>query len=210
MLFKLKNVEYKITGKIVLNKINLSVLRGEHLLIHGPSGCGKTTLLNLMFGLLKPNSGQIFYENTDFSSLSEDQKDKLRAKEFGFVFQKLHLIKYLNVEQNINLAKNQNHNQNINRLIENLGLINKKKQLAKDLSFGEAQRVAIARGVINNPKVIFADEPTSSLDDTNVDKVMEQILMQTKKSNSTLIISSHDQRIKKLFKKTFRIKNERS
>jgi len=199
MLFKIKNLEYKIENQEILSKQNFDLEKSNHLLILGPSGCGKTTLINLISGLLKPTSGMILFENKDYSSLSNEEIDKIRAENFGFIFQKLHLIGHLSVEQNIILAQNNPNSQNVSKLINNLGLSGKNKQMARDLSFGEAQRVAIARGVANNPKVIFADEPTSALDDVNAKKVMNLIFSQVEKTNSTLIVCTHDERIKKLF-----------
>ncbi len=199
MLFKIKNLEYKIENLEILRKQNFDLEKSNHLLILGPSGCGKTTLINLISGLLKPTSGMILFENKDYSSLSNEEIDKIRAENFGFIFQKLHLIGHLSVEQNIILAQNNPNSQNVSKLINNLGLSGKNKQMARDLSFGEAQRVAIARGVANNPKVIFADEPTSALDDVNAKKVMNLIFSQVEKTNSTLIVCTHDERIKKLF-----------
>ena len=95
---------------------------------------------------------------------------------------------------------------NIEKLIEDIGLTAKKKQLAKDLSFGESQRVAIARGVVNNPKIIFADEPTSSLDDENTKRVLKLISAQANKNKSSIVISTHDERVKKFFKNILEIK----
>ena len=182
MLFKIKNLEYKIENLEILRKQNFDLEKSNHLLILGPSGCG-----------------MILFENKDYSSLSNEEIDKIRAEKFGFIFQKLHLIGHLSVEQNIILAQNNPNSQNVSKLINNLGLSEKNKQMARDLSFGEAQRVAIARGVANNPKVIFADEPTSALDDVNAKKVMNLIFSQVEKTNSTLIVCTHDERIKKLF-----------
>ena len=199
MLFILENIEYKLQNKVILNNLSFSIKPGQHLLLHGPSGCGKTTLINLMSGLLRLSAGRILFENTDYSGLSDEKLDSLRADNFGFIFQKLHLINHLNVEQNILIAKNKQHFQDLDQLIKELNIFDKKKQMIRDLSVGEAQRVAIARGVINNPKVIFADEPTSSLDDLNAKKVMNLILSQTEKINSTLVMSSHDIRIKNFF-----------
>ncbi len=199
MLFKILNLEYKIENRSILEKKNFTVEKNKHVLLLGPSGCGKTTLINLMTGLLKPSSGEIFFENKNFSFLSDQEIDGLRSENFGLIFQKLHLIKHLNVEQNITLAKNKSHSLNINELINDLGLSGKNKQMAKDLSVGESQRVAIARGIANHPKVIFADEPTSALDQLNTKKVIELIFSQAKKTNATLIVSTHDNRIKKYF-----------
>ena len=106
MSFKLIDIEFFIENQKILNKKNLNLSEGEHVLIYGPSGSGKTTLINLMAGLLKPTSGKIYYRKTDYSSLKELQIDNLRKEKFGFIFQKLHLIEHLNVEQNISLGQN--------------------------------------------------------------------------------------------------------
>ena len=201
MFLGVKNLEFKVANKTILNKQNFSISKGKHVLISGLSGSGKTTLMNLMSGLLKPTSGFVSFEENDFSKLTEENIDQIRSKNFGFIFQRLHLIKHLTVEQNILLGLNKDQSPNIDELIYDIGLKNKHTQLAKNLSFGESQRVAIARGIINSPKVIFADEPTSSLDDRNTKKVLELIFSQAKKNNSTIIISSHDERVKKFFKK---------
>ena len=206
MLFRIKNLEFNVQEKNnLIDKLNFDLKKHNHLLILGPSGCGKTTLMNIMSGLLKASSGTIEFEGNDYSSLSSEEIDELRAKSFGFIFQKLHLIKHLNVLQNIMLAKNKKKSQNIYKLIDELGLTNKKNQMVRDLSFGEAQRVAIARGLANNPKVIFADEPTSGLDDENTNKVMSLLFSEIKKNHSTLIVCTHDNRIKKFFSNTLEI-----
>ena len=206
MFLRVKNLEFKVANKTILNKQNFSVSKSKHLIISGSSGSGKTTLMNLMSGLLKPTSGFVSFEENDFSKLTEENIDQIRSKNFGFIFQRLHLIKHLTVEQNILLGLNKDQSPNIDELLDDIGLKNKHTQLAKNLSFGESQRVAIARGIINSPKVIFADEPTSSLDDKNTKKVLELIFSQAKKNNSTIIISSHDERVKKFFKKPQEIK----
>ena len=199
MLNTILNLKFKLKAKSILKKIDLTIEKNKHLLILGSSGCGKTTLINLMTGLLKPSSGEIFFEDKNYSLLSDQELDNLRSENFGLIFQKLHLIKHLNIEQNISLAKNKSHSLNINELINDLGLFGRNKQIAKNLSVGESQRVAIARGIANNPKVIFADEPTSALDELNTKKVIELLFTQAKKTYATLIVSSHDYRIKKYF-----------
>ena len=199
MHFKIENLEFKYDDQIVFDNQNFIIDRGQKLLIHGPSGCGKTTLINLMSGLLKSQFGKIIFENEDLFELSENKLDELRAKNFGFVFQRLYLINYLNVEQNIQLANVSSNSSNMNSLIEELGLLDKRKSKIRELSVGEAQRVAIARAIVSKPKVIFADEPTSALDDNNSEKVMKLLFTQAEKNNTTLIVSSHDYRIKKKF-----------
>ena len=151
------------------------MIKLEHQLILGSSGCGKTTLLNLMAGLIRPTTGEISFKEK-YSELSQIEIDQLRADNFGFIFQKLHLIDYLTVEQNIAIIPNKNlDNKIIIDLIDSLGLSQKEKRLVRELSFGEAQRVAIARGLANQPKVVFADEPTSALDNKNTKIVMDLI-----------------------------------
>ena len=155
MLFEIKNLEYIIENNKILSKKNLTIGENNHLLILGPSGCGKTTLINLMSGLLKPSSGEVIFMKKNLSLLTNIELDSLRFKYFGFVFQKLHLLGHLNIEQNILLAKNGSNSINVDKLINDLGLLEKKKIMANDLSQGEAQKVAIARGMTNQPKVIY-------------------------------------------------------
>ena len=206
MLFNLKKIEYKVGTQNVLKECNISIKENEHLLILGPSGCGKTTLMYLMAGLLKTTSGEIFFERQSYSLMQEKEIDDLRANNFGFIFQKLHLIEHLNVQQNIAIANTKFNFKRNEELINNLGLSEKKNQKIHDLSVGEAQRVAIARGLVNKPKVIFADEPTSALDDVNAKKVMDLIFSQMEKTSTTLIVSTHDDRIKKNFSQILEIK----
>mgnify|MGYP005625993929 FL=1 len=206
MFFLVKNLDFIIGNNTILSELNFSLDNGSHLIISGPSGSGKSTLINLMSGLYRPTSGHVSFESNDYSKLTDKDIDEMRAKNFGLIFQRLHLIKHLTVEQNILLGFNKIKLPNIEKLIEDIGLTAKKKQLAKDLSFGESQRVAIARGVVNNPKIIFADEPTSSLDDKNTTTVLELISAQAKKNKSSIVISTHDERVKKFFKNTFEIK----
>ena len=206
MFFLVKNLDFIIGNNTILSELNFSLDNGSHLIISGPSGSGKSTLINLMSGLYRPTSGHVSFESNDYSKLTDKDIDEMRAKNFGLIFQRLHLIKHLTVEQNILLGFNKIKLPNIEKLIEDIGLTAKKKQLAKDLSFGESQRVAIARGVVNNPKIIFADEPTSSLDDENTTTVLELISAQAKKNKSSIVISTHDERVKKFFKNTFEIK----
>ena len=206
MFFLVKNLDFIIANNTILSELNFSLDNGSHLIISGPSGSGKSTLINLMSGLYRPTSGHVSFESNDYSKLTDKDIDEMRAKNFGLIFQRLHLIKHLTVEQNILLGFNKIKLPNIEKLIEDIGLTAKKKQLAKDLSFGESQRVAIARGVVNNPKIIFADEPTSSLDDENTKRVLKLISAQANKNKSSIVISTHDERVKKFFKNILEIK----
>lgn len=200
-MLQIKNATYRIADKDILSPQSLTIEQGQHLLLLGPSGCGKTTLMNLMAGLLRPTGGEIEFQGSRYSALSDTALDNLRAQNFGFVFQKLHLIGHLTVAQNIAVAQTTTDLTRISTLLVELGLTGKGGQRARDLSVGEAQRVAIARAVVNNPKVIFADEPTSALDDANTDKMMNLIFAQAAKTGATIIGATHDARIKARFTK---------
>ncbi len=198
-MFELDNITFKNKQRTILSLDNKRVAKGENILLLGPSGCGKTSLMNIMAGLMSPTSGDVCFEDTSYAFLSNSDIDKLRAKNFGFIFQTMHLLGHLNVTQNIALAQTAPNPQRIQTLISELGLTGKDKQKAQDLSVGEAQRVAIARAVANNPAVIFADEPTSALDDANTQKVMDLLFDQAAKTGATIIAATHDNRIKKYF-----------
>ena len=205
MLFNLIDIEFKVKSEVILKKKSLKIYSGKHLLIYGPSGSGKTTLVNIMTGLIKPSKGQIYYKNNDYEKLNIDQIDNLRLLNFGLIFQKLHLIGHLNVQQNISIAQSTPNFDRINELMKSLDIFDKRNQKARDLSVGEAQRVAIARGVVNNPSIIFADEPTSALDDVNAQRVINLIFSQANQTKATLIVSTHDQRIKGLFSNSLEV-----
>ncbi len=199
MLFDVNNVCFTVRNTQILDNVNLHVEAGQSLLLLGPSGSGKTSLLNILAGLSQPGSGEVKYNDQIYAALSQSELDRLRANNFGFVFQKLLLIGHLSVEQNIGLSQSKADHQRIKNLVDDLGLSGKEKQKARDLSVGEAQRVAIARAVVHNPTVIFADEPTSALDDINAEKVMNLIFDQAKKSGATVVAATHDARIKGMF-----------
>ena len=205
-ILQIKSLEYEINGQKIIKGNSFNINHKEHQLILGDSGSGKTTLLNLMSGLLKPSKGEILFEGLKYSTLNEKDLDILRAENFGFIFQKLNLIDYLSIKQNLALVKDKLNSYDVDKMISELGLSGKSNQEVKNLSFGEAQRVAIARAVINNPKVIFADEPTSALDDSNTEIVMKMIFEHVNKNNSTLVVCTHDDRVKKFFSNAMVIK----
>jgi putative ABC transport system ATP-binding protein len=182
---------------------DITCSQGEHLLILGQSGCGKTTLLHLMAGLLRPVKGVIKVGTTDLSNLSEQQLDTFRGNNIGIVFQQSHLIKALTVEENLQAAQylsgNSQDTNSIKTLLAKLNLEQKLKSKPHHLSIGEQQRVSIARALINDPLLILADEPTSSLDDKNCNEVIDLLLSQSKASNASLIIVTHDVRLKQRF-----------
>lgn len=199
-MLTLKNLSYQVDGETIISDQSLSIQTGDHLLLLGASGCGKTTLMNVMAGLLRPSGGEVAFHDQHYVSMSDGALDRLRARHFGFVFQTLHLIGHLSVAQNIALVQSVRDEQRVQDLIGELGLKGREGQKARDLSVGEAQRVAIARAVANNPSVIFADEATSALDDANTEIVMDLLLEQAQKTAATLVVATHDARIKERFK----------
>lgn len=176
---------------------------GSTLLITGDSGKGKTTYLHILAGLLQPKSGEIIIDNTDLVSLSEKTTDKFRGKNIGVVFQKSYFIAALSILENLEmaswLATGKKHTKRAKRLLEQLGIDNQAEKLPSQLSIGQQQRVSIARALMNEPKVLLADEPTSSLDDKNAEKVIELLTSLSKEYKAALLIVTHDSRIKEKF-----------
>jgi len=176
---------------------------GETLLITGGSGTGKTTLLHLLGGLLRPQSGEIFIESTNIATLSEKKLDHFRGKNVGLVLQQSHFVASLNVLENVVLASwlatGKQATEKAKQLLEHLHLTNHLHKLPSQLSIGQQQRVSIARAMINEPKLLLADEPTSSLDDENAFKVADMLSNLAKQYNSALVIVTHDQRLKDRF-----------
>ena len=183
---------------------DFTIQQGGHWLLLGESGSGKTTLLHLLGGLLKSLHGKITVKGTDITQLSESALDRFRGQHIGFIFQKNHLISALSVKNNLLMAPvlagmKQDENR-VDEVLGQLALIEKKDSFIKTLSQGQAQRVAIARAVLNKPSVIFADEPTSALDDRNCERVIDLLLEASTQNNATLVVATHDQRLKSKIK----------
>ncbi|TAE23856.1 MAG: ATP-binding cassette domain-containing protein [Cytophagales bacterium] len=172
----------------------------ESLLILGRSGTGKTTLLHLLALLLKPEGGSVTMNNTDLTRLSVAETAAFRAKHVGIVYQKPHFVSSLSVLDNLilanYLASQPQNRERARELANQLGFSDRLDKKTHQLSQGEQQRVSIARAVMNSPGVILADEPTSSLDDTNTDRVLDLLRRQSEQIGASLIIVTHDQRLK--------------
>ena len=211
MIISLKEVRYCWPGQQqpTLNIPLLEVEKGEHLFLHGPSGTGKTTLLNLLTGINKPQSGLVEILRSDIAQLSESKRDRFRADHLGVIFQQFNLLPYLSVLDNVLLSCDfsKSRRQQAGNPIESA------KQLLLDmeisgellhskisnLSMGQQQRVAVARALIGNPEIIIADEPTSALDTDNRDRFMDLLFSEADKFDSTLIFVSHDTQIQQRF-----------
>lgn len=183
---------------------NIECQRGEKWLILGQSGCGKTTLLHLLGGLLAPKSGSVFVNETELNRLPPSVADRFRGKNIGIVFQKSHFVQSLTVEENLLLAQQlageTPNKKAVKVILDKLNLGHKGHAKPSALSQGEQQRVAIARALVNSPSVILADEPTSALDDHNTTQVIQLLETQAAEANATLIIVTHDGRLKDYFK----------
>ena len=195
-MLETKNLRFKYDNNLELNFPDIKTSK-ENLLILGASGVGKTTFLHLLSGLLKPINGEIDLLGTKISKLKMSEMDRFRGKNIGIVFQKPHFINSLTVKENLQLAQYISKKSDKNRiqsLLESLGIEDKANKKTQNLSQGEKQRVSIALAIVNSPKLILADEPTSSLDDLNCDKVINILKNQASKYKAKLIIITHDYR----------------
>ena len=181
----------------------------EDLLIIGDSGVGKTTFLNILGGLLLPQSGSITLNGTNYSDLSSKDLDKFRGKNIGIIFQSPYFVNNLNLMDNLLfslfLSKNHQDKNVVIELLNQVGLKDKIYSKPNDLSQGEKQRASIALALVKKPNLILADEPTSSLDDNNCDLVVSLLKEQSQLSKCKLIIITHDARLKKHFKNSIKL-----
>ena len=179
---------------------------GNDLIILGESGIGKTTLLHLLAGLLRPKSGSVELGGTTLHELSDSKLDRFRGEHIGLVFQRPHFIQALTLQENLavvqHLTGKRNDVSRIKDVLDSLGILHKLKEHPHNLSQGEQQRASIAMAVVNIPQLILADEPTSSLDDKNCDRVAELLREQASSTNSQLVIITHDHRLKNQFQNT--------
>lgn len=188
---------------VALNDISLNIKKGEICCLLGTSGSGKSTLLNLMAGLEKPTKGSILFKNQHIESMSEKQLAKFRQLNVGFVFQSYNLLPTLTAIENVTLplifngVRRSVRNKKALEMLDAVGLKKRATHKPSQMSGGQQQRVSIARAFINNPKVIFADEPTGNLDTRTTYEMMDLITSITRKNSQTLIIVTHDLEISK-------------
>lgn len=179
----------------ILNDISLEINAGEFIIIMGKSGSGKSTLLSLLAGLDYPDTGEVWLAGENLTHLSEDLLAKKRQQDMGFVFQSFHLLPTLTVAENIafplDIAR-QPDMARVDALIDAVGLSHRRDNMPHQLSGGEQQRCAVARALVAQPKVIFADEPTGNLDERNASQVMQLLLDLRAASDTALVVVTHD------------------
>ena len=199
-----KSLEFSYDNNFIFKFPNINLKSTENLLILGNSGIGKSTLLHNLAGILRPKSGTINIFNNDISEFSDYEIDKFRGENIGIIFQKPHFVNSLTVGENLKLAQflGRNKRGDIKLTLESLKILDKINKKPKELSHGEKQRVSIAIAIINSPKLILADEPTSSLDDSNCANVINILKEQALKYAAQLVVITHDSRLKKHFKKS--------
>lgn len=196
----------------VLKDVNLEIDHGDFLTIMGPSGGGKSTVLHIMGLLIEPTSGEVYYNNNKINFKNERSLDNCRRDNIGLIFQNSNLISCLSPLENLIIAMNSKESYNTKKkkckeLLDKVGLSNKYNSKVSSLSGGEAQRVAVVRALVNEPKVILCDEPTGALDSVNGKNVIELLLNIRKERNCTLIIVTHDEKIGQLGERKIYLKD---
>jgi ABC-type lipoprotein export system ATPase subunit len=202
--------KYYADGKVAaLDKVNFNIKRGEFFAIKGPSGSGKSTLLHLIGGLDKPTSGEMYFEGKDLNSFL--RKSGSRLQNVGFVFQVFYLWPTLNVLQNVLLPlvelkmNAKEKTQRADRLLETVGLSRKRQAAISNLSVGERQRVAIARSLVAQPKLVLADEPTGSLDSKNAENILQLFKKINRESGTTIVIVTHERMLDSYFDRSINL-----
>jgi putative ABC transport system ATP-binding protein len=199
-MFAIQDLKHAFAGHEVLRIDTWRAAQGEQWLMLGPSGSGKTTLLHALAGILRPTAGSVSIAGQDFSALSAAELDRFRGRNIGIVLQRLHLLPSLTVAQNVQLAQYlaglPQDADRVQEVLAGLDLADKADARPQALSHGQAQRAAIARAVVNRPRLLLADEPTSNLDDARCTQALDLLLSQAAACGATLVIATHDQRVK--------------
>jgi len=195
---------------VALNGLTLQVERGEFVVIRGPSGSGKTTLLMIMAAMLQPSGGSVTVDGHNLHEMSFREKTDFRAQTIGFVFQMFHLVPYLNVVENVALAAGAlghgDARAHARELLRQLGMEERALHMPSELSVGERQRVAMARALLNHPKIVLADEPTGNLDPENTAAVFS-CLSNFKKEGGTVVVATHETEAELLADRVFSLRN---
>lgn len=208
-MIKIKNIHksYGIKdNKIkVLQGISMNIEDGDFVVLLGASGSGKSTFLNIISGLESPDSGEVLYNGENIATLSEEKLTQFRKKYIGFIFQQYYLLPNLNVDRNIKMGADLANNKEYVKIIETVGLAEKRFKYPYELSGGEQQRVSIARALAKNPSVLFLDEPTGALDEKTGRLVLDYICKLQKEMGFTIIMVTHNSNIAKMAKTVIRM-----
>ncbi len=208
-MLTIKSLIHRYGKNVEIDYRDWHIDKGRHAMILGDSGSGKTTLLHLIGGLLRPSRGLIYIDGEVLSNMTSSALDQYRGQNIGIVFQKPHLVSALSALENLKLAqylrKTSIDATYALEIMDRLGIADLQKRKIHQLSQGQAQRVSIARAVLNKPKLLLADEPTAGLDDKNCKKVLEMLKSQAQINDSTLIVATHDLRVKNEFKETLEL-----
>lgn len=202
-----KDIKKEFAGQDVLRGINLSVDENDFVVILGASGSGESTLLNILSGLEKSDSGEVLYNGENISNYTETQLTEFRRKNIGFVFQQYYLLNNLTVFQNVRVGANLANNSDCSEILRELGLEDKGEKYPNELSGGEQQRVSIARALAKKPKVLFLDEPTGALDEETGRGILEYIFKLRNESKFTMIMVTHNENIAQIANKIVHVKS---
>lgn len=212
MSIQTQGVEYQFTLNKTIRFPDLDCKQNESWLLLGNSGSGKTTFLHLLAGILNPTIGKILVDGTEMQLMSSQKKDEFRGKNIGLILQTPHFLKALTLGENMILAqqfaKIKVDKSRAKLLLSQLGLEQYWDKRTYELSQGEQQRAALARAVLHSPKVILADEPTAALDDDNTEKTVQLLDTYAKETGATLLIVTHDQRLKEHYRNQIMIGGE--
>ena len=207
-MLEAKNITHSF-DYLLFENINLKITQKEKIAIIGKSGSGKSTLLHILSTFLKPNKGDVFYNNKNLYSLKEKELIDIRKKEVGIVFQFHYLFNTFTALENIEAAALLSDREIDENLLKRLDIFDVLNQNIQTLSGGQQQRVSIARVLTKKPKIIFADEPTGNLDKVNANEVMQILSEYCEENNAALITVTHDGEISKFFDKVYELKDKR-
>ena len=208
-MFALRKVRHRYDDSVALAVDDWKVAHGEHWVVIGPSGSGKTTMLHLLAGVLRAQEGTVSVAGQDLGQLSQGALDRFRGRHIGIVLQRLHLMTTLTVAKNLLLAQYcaglKQDRARVDEVLRDLGVADKANAYPRELSHGQAQRVAVGRAVLNRPRLLLADEPTSNLDDENCAQALDLLVKQAERCGATLLIATHDARLKARFDRQLRL-----
>ena len=191
----------------VLKNISLTIEDGDFVVILGASGSGKSTLLNVLSRLERAENGQIFYDDTEITGLTDKELTAFRRKKIGFIFQQYYLLQNMNVGKNVKMGADLAVNSDYKAILKEVGLENKLHKFPSELSGGEQQRVSVARALAKRPEVLFLDEPTGALDEDTGRQVLQYISELQKEYGFTIIMVTHNLNIAEMAKTVIRMNN---